>query len=226
MIAGQDNRCALEIDRPWATTQERDVIKCMVPLPWRGCLVLFGRVSVFEKATIVEERRAILEAVEARERDHQTQTFDSWHRLDVAKQFTRWKNVGCQLCFASTGQPGPDHALEECTRGEDVQTARDICKWLEDLPIPRDSEGLGACSLCFHTMEPCETVRMACHASSASTEVSKQHLTEKLHSQDDLNFHPGHRQPKWLNTVCNAISERLERVIYRMGSEHIGSPHC
>jgi len=69
-VAGQDSHGALETDRPWATQRERDGIKRMVPLLWRGCLALFGRVSVFEKATIVEERRSILEAVEARERDH------------------------------------------------------------------------------------------------------------------------------------------------------------
>ena len=93
MIAGQDSNCASETGRPWATAKDRDVIKRMAPLPWRGCLVLFGRVSVFEKATVVEERRAILEAVEARERDHQTRVFDSWHCLDVVKQFTRWKTL-------------------------------------------------------------------------------------------------------------------------------------
>jgi hypothetical protein len=50
--------------------------------------VLFSRVSVFEKATVVEERRAILKAVEARKREYQTRVFDLWHRLHGAKQFT------------------------------------------------------------------------------------------------------------------------------------------
>ena len=183
-VAGQDSHGNLETDRPWATQQERDVIKRMVALPWRGCLALFGRPSDFENATDVEERRAILEAVKARERTHQTRHFDSWHRLDGVKQFTRWRNVGCQLCFASTGQPEPDHTFEDCIRWEGGQTARDICKWLEGLQIPRDSEGLGGCSLCFHTIEPCEAVRMACRASSASTDGSRSYWVQLLKSRD------------------------------------------
>ena len=54
---------ALETERPWATRQERDKIKRMVHLQGRGCVALFGRVIDIEKPTVVEERRAILEAV-------------------------------------------------------------------------------------------------------------------------------------------------------------------
>jgi hypothetical protein len=43
--------------------------------------------------------------------------FESHHRLFTIDQaFVRWRNVGCQLCYASTGEPEPDHDLEHCSR--------------------------------------------------------------------------------------------------------------
>jgi hypothetical protein len=64
-------------------------------MPWAGCVPLFGHPGDFERIDVVEERRAILVHVKSEE-SRINGIFESWRRLmEIDKQFTRWRNVGC-----------------------------------------------------------------------------------------------------------------------------------
>lgn len=108
-------------------------------------------------------------------------SFQSRHRLLAIDQaFVRWKNVGCQLCYASTGEHEPDHDLEQCSRHESSETARKIFNWLQELKLPRLVNGLGACSLCLMTNCPCGDVIAGIRLYEAKYDEEKEYWRELL----------------------------------------------
>ncbi|KAH6628948.1 hypothetical protein F5144DRAFT_329383 [Chaetomium tenue] len=78
----------------------------------------------------------------------------------IHKRTEEWRFVGCELCFATTGQREPDHGLEDCGRWETSETARRLLRWLEGLSIPRYYGWRGACAICGHGWVVCDEMRM------------------------------------------------------------------
>lgn len=83
-------------------------------------------------------------------------------RLGMIHDHTeKWRFVGCELCFASTGQREPGHSLEDCERWSTSGAARRVLRWLERLEIPRYyGRQRGDCAICGHGWLPCDEVRM------------------------------------------------------------------
>src|SRR5262249_5462153 len=80
-----------------------------------------------------------------------------------------WRFVGCELCFAITGQREPDHKLEECKRWSACEAARRILGWLESLAIPRYFDYRGCCSICAHGWDVCDEMRWGYRISEAAS---------------------------------------------------------
>ena len=65
-------------------------------------------------------------------------SFQLNHRLgDIHRDTERWRFVGCELCFVTTGQRYPDYGLGECNRWGGCEAVRYILRWLESLAIPK-----------------------------------------------------------------------------------------
>lgn len=79
----------------------------------------------------VEERQAILKAIRARE-ESMNRYLESYVRLRVEQQVSKWGSVGCQLCFVLTREPQPDYTMDECRLWDCCDKARDIKRWLEN----------------------------------------------------------------------------------------------
>jgi hypothetical protein len=106
---------------------------------------------------------------------------DTPHRLHgIEEAFVRWRNVGWQLCYASTGEPEPDQDLEHYRRRDASGKARKIFNWLQDLNLPRLVPGIGACSLCSMTDFPCEDVIAGISSDEAACDEVKKHRANLL----------------------------------------------
>ncbi|PVH90804.1 hypothetical protein DM02DRAFT_678390 [Periconia macrospinosa] len=183
----------VEANGPWATHEEIRVYRSAPKTAWPGCVPLFGRPSDLEQSKVVEERRQILAHIKGKEAK-KNKVFESWYRLPgIEKQFTRWRNVGCQLCFATTGEPEPDHKIEECSSWDSCGKAREILKWLEKLDIPRFTHGLGSCSLCSETDCLCTDIQIAQQAADARFDHVREHYKRELLS---IRHPDGHCQNK------------------------------
>ena len=99
--------------RPWATASEIKTLQRVSASPRPECLALFGRAGQLEKPHAIEECQAILRLIRTQE-EEKNRYFESAERLKVLQQFSKWKNVGCQLCFVNTGELEPDHGMDEC----------------------------------------------------------------------------------------------------------------
>jgi hypothetical protein len=173
---------------PWATQSELQILRKAPVIPWPGCLTLFGRPSQLERTDSIKEQQRIIEHVQTKEKSA-NRCFQSFSRLSFGQQFTRWRNVGCQICFANTGQPEPDHAMEECTLWESCGRAKDIHRWLEKLPIPKFTPGLGCCSLCTLTDSPCDAVRLGCRIAEAESPEVRTYFQKLLESRSSSDIH-------------------------------------
>lgn len=146
--------------RPWAREQEKDSLQYASKEPWPGNNVLFD-FPPDQDGTIADERRTVMESVKIYENRLNYNTNVSTRFGTIDKAFLRWKNVGCQLCYANTGEPEPDHKLEECVAWDTSKRAQHILKWLGVLKIPRSFNGVvGRCSLCYHTTAICGDVQI------------------------------------------------------------------
>jgi hypothetical protein len=167
-------------DSPWATATEATIYKTAPKVLWPGSLPIFGLPSPLERENVIEERKMIsthIDSVEAKLNFN----FQSRHRLLAIDQaFMRWRNVGCQLCYASTGEQEPDHDLEQCSRHESSEKAKKIFNWLQELELPRLVNGLGACSLCFMTNCPCGDVVAGIRLYEAECDEEKKYWRDLL----------------------------------------------
>jgi hypothetical protein len=167
-------------DGPWATATEAAIYKTAPKVLWPGSLPIFGRPSPLEREDVIKERNMIsthISSVEAKVNS----SFQSRHRLLAIDQaFVRWRNVDCQLCYASTGQHEPDHDLEQCSRHESSEKARKILDWFQGLRLPRLVNGLGACSLCFMTNCPCGYVVAGIRLDEAEYDEEKRYWRGRL----------------------------------------------
>ncbi|KAK3896487.1 hypothetical protein C8A05DRAFT_20543, partial [Staphylotrichum tortipilum] len=78
----------------------------------------------------------------------------------IHKRTQEWRFVGCELCFAHTGQREPDHGLEDCERWGTSEAARRVLQWLERLSIPRYYGQRGSCAMCGHGWVVCGEMLM------------------------------------------------------------------
>lgn len=79
---------------------------------------IFGRPSPLERDSVLEERKLISAHMESQEAEA-NKVFDTPHCLHgIEAAVVQWRNVGCHLCYASTGKLKPDHDLEHCRRRE------------------------------------------------------------------------------------------------------------
>ena len=165
---------------PWATETEAAFYRTAPRIFWSGSLPIFGRPSPLERDNVLEERKLISAHIKSQEAEA-NKDFDTPHRLHgIEGAFVRWRNVGCQLCYASTGEPEPDHDLEHCRRRDASDKARKIFNWLQDLNLPRLVPGIGACSLCSMTDFPCEDVIAGISSDEAACDEVKKHRANLL----------------------------------------------
>lgn len=116
---------------------------------------IFGRPSPLERDSVIDERKMISAHTSGGELNFES-NLESRRRLHaVGEEFQRWRNVGCQLCYASSGKPEPDHELESCNRRDGSEKAQRIFAWLQDLMLPRFGDSAGACTICSETDVPC-----------------------------------------------------------------------
>lgn len=87
-------------NHPWATATEVASYSTAPKFFWPGSVPIFGRPSPLERDSVVEERKMISTHINSEEAKVNS-NFDSHHRLHTIDQaFVRWRNVGCQLCYA------------------------------------------------------------------------------------------------------------------------------
>jgi hypothetical protein len=167
-------------DSPWATATEAAIYKTAPKVLWPGSLPILGRPTPLEREDVIKERKMIsihISHVEAQ----LNRSFQSRRRLLAIDQaFVRWRNVGCQLCYASTGEYEPDHDLEQCSRPESSEKARKIFTWLQDLEFLRLVDGLGACSLYSMTNCPCGDVIAGIRLYEADRDAEKKYWRGRL----------------------------------------------
>jgi len=209
---------------PWATREEAQIYKNVPKMPWAGYLPLFGCLGDFERIDVVEEQRAILMHVKSEE-SRINCIFKSRRRLmEIDEQFMRWRNVGCQLCFATTGRPEPDHMVYDCTSWDSCERARAILNWLEKLALPRFSDKLGACSLCSQTNCPCGDIRVAYQMHTAESEEVKDHWKEMLESQRQPDGHCENKAVvrKTIAALCAYDDQVLGKMFAKKVSDEDG----
>jgi hypothetical protein len=165
---------------PWASATEAAFYRTAPRNFWSGSVPIFGRPSPLERDSVLEERKLISAHVKSQEAEA-NKYFDTPYRLHgIGEAFVRWANVGCQLCYASTGEPEPDHDLEHCRRRDASDEAQKIYNWLQDLKLPRLVPGIGACSLCSMTDFPCGDVIAGIRSDEADCDDLKQHWANLL----------------------------------------------
>jgi hypothetical protein len=143
---------------PWAIETEGVSYRTALRIFWPESVPIFGRPSALERDSVLEERNLTSAHIKSQETEA-NKDFDTPYRLHgIGDAFVRWAKVGCQLCYASTGEQEPDHNLEHCRRLDASNKARKIFNWLQDLKLPRLVPGIGACSLCSMTNFPCGDV--------------------------------------------------------------------
>lgn len=82
---------------------------------------IFGSSSHFERDSVIEEGKTIWSHIVPKEAEL-IRSFDSRHRLrSIDKEFIRWRNVGCQLCYAHSGDMKPDHLLKHCNGLQELE---------------------------------------------------------------------------------------------------------
>lgn len=152
---------ASHVKQIWMTSREMDLYRTAPKLPWPGCVPLLGRYT--EDATSRQyERAEIVRHMTVRE-DEIIRT-SSYHSIWSGNQdrFKRWRNVGCQLCYAESGRPEPDHDLKDCDRWPGSERAWQAFCRLDKLALPRHSRwGWGSCSLCSGPAALCKGMHLA-----------------------------------------------------------------
>jgi hypothetical protein len=165
---------------PWATAIEAAFYRTAPKIFWSGSVPIFGRPSPLERDSVLEERKLISAHIKSQEAEV-NKDLDTPHRLHgIEEAIVRWRNVGCQLCYASTGEPEPDHDLEHCRRRDVSDKARKMFNWLQDLKLPRLVPGIGACSLCSMTDFPCGDIVAGIRSDEADCDEVKQHWANLL----------------------------------------------
>jgi len=96
---------------PWANRAEIQFYRSVPKIPWLGHAPIIGCPTTFERSDMVKERKRITAYIKSVEARMNSEFESHWRLLAIDKEFTRWGNVGCQLCYASTGEPEPDHKL-------------------------------------------------------------------------------------------------------------------
>jgi hypothetical protein len=165
---------------PWATATEASFYRTAPKVLWPGSMPIFGRPSPLERSSVLEERKLISAHMQSHEAKVNKEFHTPCRLYGIEKAFVRWRNVGCQLCYASTGQPEPDHDLEHCKQRDVSDKARRIFNWLQDLKLPRLVPGIGACSLCSMTDFPCGDIIAGIRLDEADCDVVKEHWASRL----------------------------------------------
>jgi hypothetical protein len=169
-------------NRPWATATEVAFYSTAPKFLWPGSVPIFGRPTPFERDSIIQERKMISAHI-CSEEAKVNSDFKSHHCLFIIDQaFVQWRNVGCQLCYASTGELEPDHNLEHCSQQIGSEKARKIFNWLQELKLPRLVHGIRACSLCFITNCPCGEVIAGIRLHEAECDDEKRHWQNLLNT--------------------------------------------
>jgi hypothetical protein len=166
----------------WAMSKEIEHYHDFPKIPWAGYIPLFGHPNENDKAAVIEKQQEILSYLKAMESKESL----NWRLKSIDKYFQQWKNVGCQLCYASTGRPEPDHSLRECKATRAQSTAVELAIWLEQLSLPRFSGGVGLCSLCIGTDYPCKEICLGIQISEQRSSILKNRLREER----DSKHHP------------------------------------
>jgi hypothetical protein len=140
---------------PWVQAVEALHYKNALKDLWPGAVPIFGQPSRLESDRLIQERETIIAHLKSQEAEsnHHFQSRRRLHNID--KAFVRWRNVGCQLCYANSGEKEPDHDMEHCVGHKGSKKAQEILTWLNKLKLPRHA---GSCSLCSMTEFPCADI--------------------------------------------------------------------
>jgi hypothetical protein len=171
--------------QPWANEEEKNKFQNLLNEPWPDNKSIFDFPQDLEPA-ITEERKVVLADVKNHEIKMYRYTRGFTNFID--REFLRWKNVGCQLCYATTGEPEPDHKIQDCVAWDSAEKTQDILQWLETLNIPRTFNGeVGDCSLCCGTMTPCGDTMIGIRIDESRTEEGKHHWRKEWLSKQELD---------------------------------------
>lgn len=160
-----------------------------IPLDAWDTKPLFGCPSELSSVKAAEERRSIVKFLDGYRAGKESGFSLECRLTDILETAEWWGLIGCNLCFASTGQLEPDHDMNSCTRESDREKATSVLRWLEDLAIPRScSTGRGFCSLCaaFH---PCSEVVLGDRAEMAHSPVARDYWIQQFESRPGPDGH-------------------------------------
>ena len=161
------------VNRSRATLNEDLRTQPTIPDPfWIGGVPLFGQLVPLQSEKAHQEHDDII----ANWIKVQKESIDRRPFANTDRDFTRWKNVGCQLCYVNTGRPEPDHHLLECKADGHEATWRNIA-WLAQLRLPRYYDVVGNCSLCSELFYPCAEMCKANQIDSAVDTNQREFLT-------------------------------------------------
>jgi hypothetical protein len=198
---------------PWATPAEIETLRRAPSIPWSSCSAIFGQVSHLEKPDTLEERTAILTAIQDEE-ERKNRYFHDDERLRISDSLRKWSNNGRRLCFLQANEPLPDHALRECRLWACCEQACAIWHWPEKLPIPLHVGERGCCSLCSRTDAPCDEMRLFEQMKVASSEEEKIYWKNKLESKSGPNDHCENRP--FLRDVVAALCSYDYQVLGKL----------
>ncbi|KAH7112035.1 hypothetical protein EDB81DRAFT_671170 [Dactylonectria macrodidyma] len=185
---------------------------------------LFGCPNELRSVEEIGERRSILQFLNGY---YPTQEID-FRRQDQLSSIVQtvewWGLVGCQLCFANTGEPEPDHDINTCGKEVDGEKARAILHWLERLTIPLSyTQQRGDCSVCvaFH---PCKEMVFGDRAITARSACERAYWDEELEMKSGPDGHCEHKPiiRQVIAALCAYDDQFLGKLFTKLVSDRDG----
>lgn len=146
-----------------------------------------------------------------------------WRLERIHETYEEWRFVGCELCYATTGELEPDHGIHNCTRWPSSDNARRILCWLDSLRIPRFFERRGWCSYCVHSWV-CDEVRMERRIAETANPEFKAQLVEEYDSILDPDGYCKNRPlvRRMVAALCAYDDQILGKVLSKMAQDSDG----
>lgn len=183
---------------------------------------LFGCLSEAESVGAIQEQRSLVQFLHR----YQTTEANRFGRQDqlarVVETVKWWGLVGCQLCFAVTGQRKPDHDIHSCKRGVDSERARLLLRWLEglDIPLSHHPRRRGDCSICA-PFYPCREVAYGVHKAEARSPGRKAYWAKQFKEKPGPDGHCEHRPliRQAIAALCTYDNQFLGKLLTKLASD-------
>lgn len=183
---------------------------------------LFGCLGEAESVRAIQEQRSLVQFLHR----YQTTEANRFRRQDqlarVVETVEWWGLVGCQLCFAATGQREPDHDIHSCKRGVDSERARLLLRWLEglDIPLSHHPRRRGDCSICA-PFYPCREVAYGVHKAEARSPGRKAYWIKQFEEKPGPDGHCEHRPliRQAIAALCTYDNQFLGKLLTKLASD-------